>query len=105
MLYSFASSLDEDSIGVVRLLNDEDSPGNLMYYGTDSLGIKGWFVLPEGTFDSSGMYGNEYTFIDSLVSESDFTVHLAGDEDARVILCITVLMVRAQKDGIISRKL
>ena len=36
----------------IRLVNDEDDPGALMYYGTDEEGNKGWHPLPglaEGT--------------------------------------------------------
>lgn len=44
---TFDMSLSEDSLGVVTLLNDEDSPGNSKYYGTDAGGTKGWYDLPE----------------------------------------------------------
>lgn len=52
--YSFSGSLIEDSIGVITLVNDEASPGNSMYYGTDVSGIKGFHALPTGggTVDS-----------------------------------------------------
>jgi len=46
--YTFSMSLNEDSTGTVTLDNDEDSPGNSKYYGTDAGGTKGFFDLPAG---------------------------------------------------------
>lgn len=31
---------------VFTLINDIGSPGNSYYYGTDALGVKGWYLLP-----------------------------------------------------------
>jgi hypothetical protein len=46
--YTFSMSIDQASDDSVTLVNDEDSPGNSQYYGTDGTGTKGWFALPEG---------------------------------------------------------
>jgi len=45
--YAFAMSLAE-SAGTVTLDNDEASPGNSKYYGTNGSGTKGWYDLPSG---------------------------------------------------------
>ena len=42
----FQMSVEKDSVNIVSLVNDEDSPGNSKYYGTDSGGTKGFFDLP-----------------------------------------------------------
>lgn len=34
--------------GSLKLVNDSISPGNLEYYGTNSSGTKGWYILPSG---------------------------------------------------------
>ena len=34
--------------GVVTLVNDEESPGNSYYYGTNNLGVKGWYIITGG---------------------------------------------------------
>jgi len=39
------NSIDADTNGV-KLLNDEASPGNNKYYGTNGAGVKGWYDLP-----------------------------------------------------------
>ena len=44
----FQMSVEKDSVNIVSLVNDEDSPGNSKYYGTDAGGTKGFFDLPEG---------------------------------------------------------
>ena len=44
--------------GVIRLVNDEASPGNEQYYGTDGTGAKGWFSLSaEGVSTVAGTTG------------------------------------------------
>jgi hypothetical protein len=46
--YTFSMSLNEDSTGIVTLDNDEASPGNYKFYGTDASGNKGWYALTKG---------------------------------------------------------
>lgn len=53
----------------MQLVNDESTPGNEYYYGTDSGGTKGWFALPAGT---SG--------IDTVIDTSDIDLTLSGTE-------------------------
>jgi putative lipoic acid-binding regulatory protein len=43
--YTFADSIVNTS-GTVTLVNDNNSPGDSYYYGTDASGTKGFFVLP-----------------------------------------------------------
>ena len=43
----FIESLTQDG-AFVSLVNDEETPGNSYYYGTDEEGVKGWYVLPTG---------------------------------------------------------
>jgi hypothetical protein len=43
--YSFEQSITNSS-NVITLLNDETTPGNEKYYGTDGGGNKGFFALP-----------------------------------------------------------
>jgi len=43
----FIDSLTQDG-AFVSLVNDEETPGNSYYYGTDEEGVKGWYVLPTG---------------------------------------------------------
>ncbi|NMC60079.1 MAG: hypothetical protein GYA51_11980, partial [Candidatus Methanofastidiosa archaeon] len=43
--YTFIDSLQEDSSGNVSLDNDQASPGNYKFYGTDASGNKGWYDL------------------------------------------------------------
>jgi hypothetical protein len=45
---NFIYSLTEDSNHLVSLINDQTSPGNEKYYGTNISGTKGWFALPAG---------------------------------------------------------
>lgn len=45
--WEFLDSLIEESDGTIHLVNDEDTPGNSKYYGTDTEGTKGWFSFPE----------------------------------------------------------
>jgi hypothetical protein len=40
----FIESLDQNGV-FVSLLNDEESPGNSYYYGTDGSGVKGWYAI------------------------------------------------------------
>jgi hypothetical protein len=40
----FIESLDQNGV-YVSLLNDEETPGNSYYYGTDSEGVKGWHAI------------------------------------------------------------
>jgi hypothetical protein len=42
---SFVDSIVKDSINAVSLVNDEDTPGNSKYYGTDGSGTKGYHDL------------------------------------------------------------
>lgn len=46
--WEFLDSLIEESDGTIHLINDEDNPGSSKYYGTDLLGVKGWFDLTTG---------------------------------------------------------
>jgi len=46
--WEFLDSLIEESDGTIHLINDEDNPGASKYYGTDLLGVKGWYILSEG---------------------------------------------------------
>jgi hypothetical protein len=45
--YTFIDSIEEDSLGNVALVGDEDTPGNNQVYGTDGSGVKGWYELAE----------------------------------------------------------
>ncbi len=51
--------------GTLSLVNDNASPGNSYYYGTDSGGTKGFFALPTGTVTSitagTGLTGGAIT--------------------------------------------
>jgi hypothetical protein len=40
----FIDSLDQNGV-YVSLLNDEETPGNSYYYGTDAEGVKGWHAI------------------------------------------------------------
>jgi hypothetical protein len=40
----FIESLDQNGV-FVSLLNDEETPGNSYYYGTDESGVKGWHAI------------------------------------------------------------
>jgi hypothetical protein len=40
----FIESLDQNGV-YVSLLNDEETPGNSYYYGTDAEGVKGWYAI------------------------------------------------------------
>jgi hypothetical protein len=46
--WEFLDSLIEESDGTIHLINDEDHPGILKYYGTDETGTKGWHELTKG---------------------------------------------------------
>lgn len=50
---SFSESLNNTD-GVVTLDNDEESPGNTKYYGTNAQGVKGWYTL-SATFNCSAL--------------------------------------------------
>jgi hypothetical protein len=43
----FIESLDQNG-AYVSLLNDEETPGNSYYYGTNSSGVKGWHAIEAG---------------------------------------------------------
>ena len=45
----FQMSIEKDGANVVTLVNDETTPGNDKYYGTDSGGSKGWHDLSAGS--------------------------------------------------------
>ena len=77
--WEFLDSLIEESDGTIHLVNDEDDPGLLKYYGTDINGIKGWFDLPEE--NSSDIIPN-YVFDMSLVEDSTGIVTLLNDSDS-----------------------
>ena len=77
-IYTFAYSLIEDSVDVVTLVNDEDVPGSLKYYGTDVSGVKGWHDLSVTELGSSGDWGI-YTFSMSLVNDGTGDITLVGD--------------------------
>ena len=62
-MLNFSMSLSEDVDNIVTLVNDQSSPGNSKYYGTNVEGTKGWFGLPEG--GSSGGGGETLWEIDS----------------------------------------
>ena len=51
--WEFLDSLIEESDGTIHLINDEDNPGSSKYYGTDLLGVKGWYDLSDYVFDMS----------------------------------------------------
>lgn len=61
------------SVNTVNLFNDSASPGNSKYYGTDSVGTRGFFTLPSGgtpggsdtqvQFNDGGVFGGELAFI------------------------------------------
>lgn len=55
-------SIEKNSSGV-QLKNDEESPGNYKYYGTDGSGNKGYNTLPSGVF-------TEGTGVDSVKQNS-----------------------------------
>jgi len=40
----FIESLDQNGV-YVSLLNDEETPGNSYYYGTNASGVKGWYAI------------------------------------------------------------
>jgi hypothetical protein len=43
----FIESLDQNGV-YVSLLNDEETPGNSYYYGTNASGVKGWYATEAG---------------------------------------------------------
>jgi hypothetical protein len=43
----FIESLDQNG-AFVSLVNDEETPGNSYYYGTNGLGVKGWYATEAG---------------------------------------------------------
>jgi hypothetical protein len=43
----FIESLEQNGV-YVSLLNDEETPGNSYYYGTDESGVKGWYATEAG---------------------------------------------------------
>lgn len=53
-------SVEINSDGNIQLVNDLASPGNSMYYGTDSSGNRGW--LSTGAFQSSQFYTSNATY-------------------------------------------
>jgi len=51
----------------LQLVNDQNAPGNGMYYGTDGSGVKGWNVLPSS--------GSSYIFQNGLTEAAGNVEH------------------------------
>ena len=73
--YLFDMSLVEDSLGVVTFDNDEDTPGNSKYYGTNSGGTKGWFDLPAG---GSSLWEDAGTDLISPIASAGVGIEVDG---------------------------
>ena len=60
----------------LQLLNDSSAPGNSYYYGTNSSGTKGFFVLPTGgpALQTNGVSNSSQTMLNFITS----TVNAAG---------------------------
>jgi hypothetical protein len=76
--YTFSNSLVNTS-GTVTLVNDNATPGNSKYYGTNSSGTLGYFSLGSATavggdqaiqYDSSGVFSGNTAFL-----AADYTNH------------------------------
>ena len=58
--------------GVISFVNDSDAPGNTKYYGTNGLGVKGWYTLTAGASGGGDMYKSIYDLNDSgVVDDSE----------------------------------
>jgi len=73
--WEFLDSLIEESDGTIHLVNDEDDPGILKYYGTDITGTKGWWELLIGE-DSSGL-----AYVSAYGTPVDNQIAIWVDED------------------------
>ena len=66
------NSIEEDA-GALQLVGDQATPGSDKYYGTDGMGNKGFFDLPEGNGNGDG--ASELNDLDDVV----ITTPSAGD--------------------------
>ena len=71
----FIDSLDQNGV-YVSLLNDEEAPGNSYYYGTDSLGVKGWHQL----IDNVGITCEDLPECATIISIVDDIAALQSDK-------------------------
>lgn len=70
---TFQHSVDR-STNTINLVNDEASPGNYKYYGTDSSGTKGWHDLGGQTFENTDIDTGTET-VDSFDDTTCKAVH------------------------------
>jgi hypothetical protein len=75
----FIDSLDQNGV-YVSLLNDEEAPGNSYYYGTDSLGVKGWHQL----IDNVGITCEDLPECATIISIVDDIAALQSDKVDKV---------------------
>lgn len=82
--WEFLDSLIEESDGTIHLINDEDNPGLLKYYGTDISGVKGWYNLPEESSSETGggvdVYGTPEQHYVTMWHDANTITSMQGDE-------------------------
>ncbi len=76
----------------VELVNDQLSPGNSYYYGTDGTGTKGFFILPTGGGGLPPIFQVAYGSTTSVNFPLDIEVGLTGSGGATVNLTGTFIV-------------
>lgn len=86
-LIQVTGSITLDSQKRLTLVNDSVTPGDSMYYGTNSSGVKGWYSASAGSITTWG------TIIGTLSSQTDLSSALTSkqplDTDLTVISALT----------------
>jgi hypothetical protein len=90
-------ALSEDL--VLELSGDENNPGQLYYYGTNSSGRKGWHALPENISDLVGLE-NRVASLENRMTAAESLIQTNITDIAALDVRITALEAWRAVDGV-----
>ncbi|MGW8178692.1 MAG: hypothetical protein ACWGQW_08010 [bacterium] len=90
-------ALSEDL--VLELSGDENNPGQLYYYGTNSNGRKGWYALPENISDLVALE-NRVASLENRMTAAESLIQTNITDIAALDVRITVLEAWMAVDGV-----
>lgn len=76
--------------GVISFVNDSDAPGNTKYYGTNGLGVKGWYTLTAGA-SGGGVVDNSERLDNQLPSYYLTRANHIGTQAFNTIIGLSVV--------------
>lgn len=92
----FSNSITS-TVNGLELENDQASPGNSKYYGTDSSGVRGYFSLPTGG-SSSDIQETSFSLTNNQTTLTDITAFIFPNVNVRSFQALVSVSIDATSD-------